>query len=99
MIYGFPSQYSGVYKVKCIKAGGHTIRGVVFSQNQEIDLLDKDTNTAIRCYDYDTAHRMCTGAGCPFTLEIEASRFEVTQATKPDIAEWVNDPRPDLWGT
>ena len=88
---GYPSKYSGIYKVKCIQSGGATVRGVVFAQNQIMDLLDKDTDPAIEALDYNTAHRMCTGVGCSITIEISAGRFEIDETIPQDDAAMAED--------
>jgi len=81
--YGFPSDLSGTYIVRCIASGGASVRGFSFEESQEIDLLDKDTDPSIRCYDYDTAHRFCTHPECTMTQAIAAGDFEVIETTLP----------------
>jgi len=80
----------GVYKIKCVKAGGHTLTNYgqqAFAENEELDLLDDATPGTIRAADWWTADNMCRDTGFEIAQLIAAGDFEVSEKRRPDLSQ------------
>ena len=80
----------GVYKIKCVKPGGHTLINYgqySFSENEEIDLMDQNLPDTLRCGNWWTARTMCTDTGYEIAQLIEAGDFIVTETAPPTVDE------------
>lgn len=79
---------NGVYKIKCVKAGGHTLTNYgqfAFSEGQEVDLLDAGLPDTIRAGSYWTAENMCRDTGYEIAQLIAAGDFIVVERREPDL--------------
>jgi len=83
----------GVYKIKCVKAGGHTLTNYgqyAFTENEEIDLLDQNLPATIRCVDWWTADNMCRDTGFEIAQLMVAGDFVVVEKRQPDLSKMMN---------
>ena len=77
----------GIYRIKCVKSGGHTLTNygqLEFEENEELDLLGDATPDAIRAEDWWTADSMCRDTGFEIAQLIAAGDFEITEKIQPD---------------
>lgn len=80
----------GVYKIKCVKPGGHTLINYgqyAFSENEEIDLMDQNLPDTIRCGNWWTANTMCKDQGFEIAQLIAAGDFIITESIMPTFDE------------
>lgn len=88
-----PELDKGVYRIKCVKAGGHTLTNYGqkhFAENEELDLLDDATPATIRAADWWTADNMCRDTGFELAQLINAGDFEVAEKRRPDLRNLAN---------
>lgn len=79
----------GVYKIKCVKQGGYTLKNYgqkVFAEGEEIDLLDANIPETLRAGSWQTANDMCTDTGFELAQLIAAGYFVVTEKERPDLS-------------
>jgi hypothetical protein len=84
-----PEIDKGVYKIKCVKVGGHTLTKYgqkAFAENEELDLLDDATPATIRAADWWTADNMCRDTGFEIAQLIAAGDFVVVEKRRPDLS-------------
>lgn len=80
----------GVYRIKCVKAGGHTLTNYgqkAFTENEELDLLDDATPDTIRAADWWTADNMCRDTGFEIAQLIRDGHFTVAEKRQPDLTK------------
>jgi len=83
----------GVYKIKCLKAGGYTLTNYgqyTFSENEELDILDTATPDTLRAGSYNTAILMCEDTTYELAQLIASGDFSVVQKTPPDLSAILN---------
>lgn len=84
-----PEPDKGVYRIKCVKPGGHTLTkygAQIFAENEELDLVADSTPSAIRAADWWTADNMCRDTGYELAQLIVAGHFEVVEKRRPDYS-------------
>ena len=77
----------GTYFVRCVKAGGYTMEKFgqyVWSEGEEMDLLDPSTPENLRAADFWIARNMCEDSGLELAQRIAAGDFVVGPILQPD---------------
>lgn len=79
----------GVYRIRCIKAGGCALTeygAPVFTEGEELDLMDESVSELLRCADWSIAHNLCTDPSLEIAQRIAAGEFVVVESRKPRSA-------------
>lgn len=76
----------GVFKIKCVKVGGHTLTGYgqyAFAENEEIDLLSDTAPGTIRCASLGIAKNICSNLHLELAQLILAGYFQIIETQEP----------------
>lgn len=79
----------GIFVIKCVKAGGHTLTGYgqhAFTEDEELDLLAQATPETIRCSSWVIAQNVCSNPSLEIAQLIIAGDFQITAMRKPALA-------------
>ena len=82
---------TGIYKIKCMKAGGLALEmysGFALEEGQEIDLVNDDLPETIKCNDWWTADVLCRDPNLEIAQLIVSGDIVVIDSRKPDLFEY-----------
>jgi hypothetical protein len=78
----------GIFRIKCVKTGGHTLTGYgayAFAENEELDLLGSSVPATLRCLEWSIAQNMCSNPNLEIAQLITAGDFMIVESRKPAI--------------